>query len=191
MLSAFFISMDHHIIRSFISYQVPEEWIEKLKTIFNDLTFALIGYIKAQAILITITFTELFIAFNLIGIRFSLVLAIIVSIVDALPILGTGTVLIPWAVISALTGHFNTAIYLVITYAVILSVRQMIEPKLVSFQIGIHPLLTLLAMYTGFGIIGCWGLLLGPITLVILKNVLAQLLAKGIFKDLVKENNIK
>lgn len=101
----------------------------------------------------------------------------IISIVDALPILGTGTILIPWAIYSFLTGNVRMGLSLFILYCIVLIVRQLIEPKIVSEQIGIHPLLTLIAMYTGLNLLGFFGLIIGAITLLLLKNILM-----GIFK---------
>lgn len=105
--------------------------------------------------------------------------------VDALPIVGAGTVMIPWAGISALNGDLKLAISVFILYIVIMIARQIIEPKLVSSKIGIHPIFTLIAMYTGFKIIGVLGLFIGPIVLIILKNIFSTMIDNGIFKTIL------
>lgn len=99
---------------------------------------------------------------------------------------GSGTVLIPWAICSGLNGNFSLGISLIIIYAIILVTRQLIEPKIVSNKIGIHPIFTLIAMYTGFKFIGILGLLIGPIILIILKNVYENTIDDGIVKSILK-----
>jgi predicted PurR-regulated permease PerM len=134
---------------------------------------------------------ELLIAFsilNLIGFKFENViwLSIVIAIIDILPILGVGTVLIPWFIWSFITGETALGIALLIVYLVILVIRQFIEPKLVSDQLGIHPIITLIAMYAGFKLVGFSGLILGPIALAVLRCVYADQIKKGLFKSLVE-----
>ena len=99
---------------------------------------------------------------------------------------GSGTVLIPWAICSGLNGNLNLGISLIIIYAIILITRQLIEPKIVSNKIGIHPIFTLIAMYTGFKFTGIIGLLIGPIILIVLKNIYENMIDDGIVKSILK-----
>lgn len=92
--------------------------------------------------------------------------------------------MIPWAVIAALNGDINLGIAIIIIYAIILVVRQLVEPRIVSNKIGIHPIFTLIAMYTGFKIIGVLGLFVGPIVLIILKNIFSVSIENGIIKSI-------
>lgn len=92
--------------------------------------------------------------------------------------------MIPWAVISSLNGDIKLGIALIIIYAIILIVRQLVEPRIVSSKIGIHPIFTLIAMYTGFRIIGLVGLFVGPIVLIILKNIFSVSIENGIIKSI-------
>jgi len=92
--------------------------------------------------------------------------------------------MIPWAVISSLNGDIKLRIALEIIYSITLIVRQLVEPKIVSNKIGIHPIFTLIAMYTGFRIIGILGLFLGPIILIILKNIFSVNIENGIIKSI-------
>ena len=92
--------------------------------------------------------------------------------------------MIPWAVIAALNGDINLGIAIIIIYAIILVVRQLVEPRIVSNNIGIHPIFTLIAMYTGFRIIGVLGLFVGPIVLIILKNIFSVSIENGIIKSI-------
>ena len=130
---------------------------------------------KAYAIIITITFCELSLGLfllTLMGIYDSgyiFVIAILTAIIDIVPVLGTGTVLIPWAVISLLNGNYPMAIGLIVMYACITVIRQIIEPKLVAAQLGIPAFLTIVSMFIGSQIFGVLGIFILPITIVMLK----------------------
>lgn len=190
-LASFFISCDNKKIYDSLAMHIPNNWLNRVESLVNDLFKALGGYIRAQCIMICITFTELFIAFNIFNVDYALILAIVISIVDALPILGTGTVLLPWAVFNILTGNYTFAVCLVVLYLFVLAVRQLIEPKVVGTQIGIYPLLTLAAMYAGVQITGnVLGLIVGPIVLIIVKNVLSQIYEKGMLRNLFEKKDL-
>jgi len=183
-LATFFISSDTQFISESLEKHLPTKWLHKISKIMNDLFAALGGYVKAQCIMMSITCFELFIFFTFYRIEYALILAIVIAIIDALPILGTGTVLIPWALFNLATGNYRMGIYLVILYLFVTVVRQLIEPKVVGTQIGIYPLLTLIAMYTGVRTIGVFGLIVGPIVLIILKSILSGIYKRGMIKDL-------
>lgn len=92
--------------------------------------------------------------------------------------------MIPWAILCAINGDLNLGIAIIILLVIMSVIRQLLEPKLVSKNIGIHPIFTLIAMYTGFKVIGVKGLLIGPIVLIIFKNIFANLIDKGVFKTI-------
>lgn len=92
--------------------------------------------------------------------------------------------MIPWAILCAINGDLNLGIAIIILLVIMSVIRQLLEPKLVSKNIGIHPIFTLIAMYTGFKVIGVMGLLFGPIVLIIFKNIFANLIDKGVFKTI-------
>lgn len=185
IVAIYFLSSDRDRISNYFRSQFPDAWVDKAISIKNDMFAAMFGYLRALLILMSITFTELFIGFSIIGVKYALLLAFIVSIVDALPVLGTGTVLIPWAIYSFFAGNVKMGFSVLILYIIVLIVRQMIEPKIVSKQIGIYPLLTLMAMYAGLKFFGVAGLILGPITLLLLKNILSGMLKNRSIKEIV------
>ena len=92
--------------------------------------------------------------------------------------------MIPWAIIESINGDLKLGIALIIIYAIILISRQLLEPKIVGNKIGIHPIFTLIAMYTGFRLIGVIGLFAGPIVLIILKNIFSVNIENGIIKSI-------
>ena len=135
----------------------------------------LFKYIRSYALILSITFAELMIGFGIMhfitGLQNIFLLALLIAVFDILPIVGTGTILIPWAIISLIIGDYASAICLLVIYAVITVVRQFIEPKIVGQQVGLHPVATLLAMIVGSRLFGGLGLLGVPIALAIIKDL--------------------
>ena len=192
ILSTFFISLDKKKIMTFLEQQFPETWIKKVYNIKREMFNVLGSYIRAQIILMTICFFELLISFNLLSflkfnLPYPLIFSIIICIIDALPILGAGAVLLPWSLISFATGDIRLGLALLGIYFLVLSVRQMLEPKLISQNLGVHPLVTLISMYSGFKFFGVIGFLIGPVVMIILKNVFSRELEIGFFREIFTE----
>lgn len=178
IMSLYFICTDKIYILDFMEQYMPAKLIQRIAIQIKQISKSLGGYLKAQATLIGVTFGISLIGlyiFKFIGmnIKYPLLMALAIAFVDALPILGAGSVIIPWAIISALNGDLQLGISIVILWIGMSVTRQFLEPKIVSEKIGIHPIFTLIAMYTGFKIIGIIGMLIGPIVLIILKNIFA------------------
>ena len=185
IMATYFMSSDREKISAVFERHLPESWIHRILNIKNDMFSALFGYLRAALIIMSITFTELFIGFSIIGVRYSLLLAFLIAIIDALPVLGTGGVLIPWAVYSFVTNDIRMGVSILVLYVVVLVVRQIVEPKVVGHQIGVYPLLTLTAMYIGLQIVGFAGLILGPITFLLIRNIIIAIYKNRRFKDII------
>lgn len=171
LAATFFMSRDRNRISAFIYKQIPSSWRGKLRFVKDDMILALIGFIKAQAILMTITFFELLIGYLILGVRYAFFFALVTAIIDILPVLGTGTVLIPTAIFYLITGNLPRALGFIVLYLVITAIRQSIEPKIVGDSLGLHPLVTLMSMYIGLQLFGVIGLFLGPIAMIVLKTL--------------------
>lgn len=189
VLATYFICTEKFYILDKLEHHVPKPWIKKANIKIKKITSTLGKYLKAEVIMICITFIIVLIGmymFRFIGfnITYPLLLALAIGFVDALPILGAGTVLIPWSIIEAINGDLKFGIALILLYAITILTKQLLEPKIVSSEIGIHPIFTLIAMYTGVRFMGILGLLVGPIVLIILKNVYSNLLKEGIIKSI-------
>ena len=188
-LSLYFMCVDKVYMLDQFEHHMPKSWARKIGGHIREIIKTLGGYLKAESILVIISFIILLIGLytiKLIGfnIKFPLIAAIGIGFVDALPIFGSGTVMLPWSIISAINGDINLGISIFILWIIISVTRQLIEPKIVSGQIGIHPIFTLISMYTGFKIIGLGGMLVGPIVLIILKNIFATIIDDGVFKSI-------
>ncbi len=138
--------------------------IRKVKEIFVTSVFKL-G--KGYAILMLMTFAELLAGFYLLGIKHALLLAALTAMIDILPVLGTGTVLVPWAAVLFILGDIGTAGGITVLYAVITVIRNFAEPRIIGGQMGINPLFTLLAMFIGIKLFGVAGIFLLPVALIV------------------------
>lgn len=185
LLATLFLVTDRRKLSMYVHDIFPKRFVRKISNIFRGIVNSLAQYIKSQFIMIGITFIELLIAFFILKQEYPFTLALVIAIIDALPIVGVGGVLIPWGVYSAITGDMSLAIGLLITYAVIIILRQLIEPRIVSNNLGVHPFLTLISMYIAFKIFGIVGLIIGPIVMVIFKNIFSQLFEHGYLKNII------
>lgn len=171
LLSIFFMTRDYVVIHKFIAAQIPHSMREKSKILKEDLMTALGGYVRTQLILMCITISICLIGFLLLGVNSAIILAITIGIVDALPIFGSGLFLVPWAIYNVILGQYSIGIGLAGIYGLIVIVRQVVEPRILSNQIGIYTLVTIMAMYVGFRTIGVFGLILGPIVVIVVQTL--------------------
>ena len=119
-----------------------------------------------------IIFAMLLVGFIILHVDYALLLAGIFAVIDLLPVLGVGTMLIPWSIFCLLTKQTGLGIGLIIMYGVITVVRQYAEPKIIGSNLGIHPLLTLVSMYAGVEFLGFFGLIIGPVTVIFIKGII-------------------
>lgn len=185
IVSLYFLLSDKFSILDKLEFQFSKRFVYKVRYKLEKITNALIGYVKAEIILVLISFTIVLIGLNiykLIGmdVKYPLLFASIIGIVDALPILGSGFIMIPWSVILFINKNTSLGFSILGLYLVVLCLKQILEPKIVSNKIGVHPLFTLIAMYTGFKLLGFIGIIVGPIVLIIFKVVFENLLDKGL-----------
>lgn len=131
-------------------------------------------YLRACFLLGLLTFLQTFIGLALLRVPYAFILALLIALVDFLPLLGTGIILIPWAVVSLLLGEIKLGIGLLILYAVSSVIRQILEPKLIGEGLGLHPLLSLAAMYAGLRLFGVWGMILAPLVTAGVKSVVGE-----------------
>lgn len=171
VVASCYIAYDYDKIILFAKQKTPTKtWamiVDIKDTFFKNIFKMLKGYI----LLMLITFSELTIGLLLIGQSNAILLAAIICVIDILPVLGTGAVVIPWAIISLFTGNIWKAIGLIIMYILITIIRNFLEPKVIGNQVGLHPLITLLSMFCGLKLLGIIGLFGFPITLIVLNDL--------------------
>lgn len=162
LLAGYFILAGKPTIATFLQKQIPPHRLPALKKTTQQLKNALVGWLKTQGILMAVTFSLLAAGFLLIGVDAALLLAAGIALLDALPVFGTGTVLLPWGLFCALNGELRRAASLAVLYVLLWLIRSLLEPKLIANRAGLHPLAALLAMYLGFSLFGVPGLILAP-----------------------------
>lgn len=163
VLSAFMISARLPRLRQAAAQRIPQQWQQACRSGLTELRVALWGWVSAQLKLSAITFLQLLAGFWLLRIPHGAIWAFAVTLVDAFPVLGTGTVLLPWSAICLIQGQSLRAAGLVGLYALVWLVRSMLEPKLLGKELGLDPLVTLFAMFAGGKLLGLPGLILAPL----------------------------
>lgn len=171
VISSFIFTLDLHRIEGFLKRQMGDRTLAIYENILYTTGHTAFRFIRAYVIIISVTFIELSIAFMLLGFGNPLILAIIIALFDALPVVGTGTIMIPWALYTLVVGDLGMALKLSITYLIITVVRQSIEPKVVGNQIGLHPILVIMGLYVGARLFGFAGMFLLPLIIVVLKKL--------------------
>lgn len=163
IFSTVFLVADYERIAAFTSQNLPQGVKKLLKNIRIYLTDTLFVVIRSYAAIMFLTFTELSILFAVFGIEKPVLKAAVIALLDILPILGTGGIMIPWAVTSLVLGYTGLGIQLFIIYGIVTVVRNYVEPKIVGAQLGLHPIITLVAMFVGLRLFGIWGLFGFPV----------------------------
>lgn len=146
-------------------------YIDYLREVLNMSSIGIKGYIKAQIKLMIITFLILSIGLYFIGIDKFILKAFGIAIVDIFPVLGSGIVMIPWAISFFVRNSINTGVYIILLYISLVIIRQIIEPKILGDSIGLRPIYTLAATILGSLFLGPFGVILGPIVAIILNSI--------------------
>ena len=181
VLALFFTLTSYDEIKEMLRQNAPPQII-KAGEIFRKSVFSSFGHwLRCESILCFITFLQLLLGFFLLHLSYPLLYAFLITIVDALPIFGTGTILIPWAILSFLFGHHMRAIILLLLFATTSLIRSCLQPHLMSEKSSLPPLASLLAMYLGFCSFGISGMVLFPVFL---------LLGEQIFRSVKKRERM-
>lgn len=175
LIASVYFSMDLENINAAVLNILPKPWAEGAKRAKAGVLKTVFAYLRAYLLLMALTFGVLLLGFLLFRIPYALLLSFISALVDFLPILGVGAVLVPWGLFCLLFGQTARGAALLALYAVAVVVRQIAEPKIVGERLGIPPLLTLVYLYAGLRIFGFWGIFIGPALGVVLRG------CRGIF----------
>lgn len=168
VIATFYFAIDIDLFNDKVVSLLPSEVNLFLRGMKSKIAFGLKRYFKAYLILFLITFAELFVGFLILGVDYSFVLAILIAFVDFLPVFGTPAVLLPWAIVLLFMKEYFMGIGMLILLGVIMVVRQVIEPKILGKNLGVHPLLTLITIYIGYELFGFFGMVFLPIAVLIL-----------------------
>ena len=175
IISSCFMTTGYDGIVTFIKNQVPSEKRRTLSTVKELFFSSILKMIKSYLLIICITFVEMFVGLTVLRLigaykgEYVATVAIAVALIDIFPVLGTGTVLIPWAIISFIMGNIGMGIGLIVLYAVITVIRQIIEPKLVAANLGLPPVVTIMCMYIGLQLFSVLGIFIMPLLVTMIK----------------------
>lgn len=167
ILGSFFISKNWYSLKQRLFQLLPAVVKESGGVVLGDLKKAFVGFIRAQLTLITLTAIIVLLGLMILRVNYALTLALLIGFVDLLPYLGVGAIMVPWIVYLFIIGNYKLAIGLSILYLVIIVVRNFLEPKIYASNIGLDPLVTLIALFVGLKLFGFLGLIIGPTATVI------------------------
>lgn len=171
VVATFFMTLDYDRISVFLKKIIPSKWrvnVQKGKDYAKNVLFI---YLKSYSILFSLTFAELSIGFLILDIPYAVILGLVIAVFDILPVLGTGGILLPWAAVLVVIKHGYLAVGILVLYLVITVIRNILEPKIVGKQIGLHPLATLIAMFLGLKLVGVVGMVAFPVALAVFINM--------------------
>ncbi len=171
LLSGFFFAAELPDLKKLWEKKVPQSWRKKWETVPNKLKGTVFCWLKAQSKLMLITFLVLTAGFLILGLDYPLLLGSAIALIDALPVLGSGLILIPWSLLQFLAGNTFCGVGLLCIYGAAALIRTALEPRLLGRQMGLDPLLTLLALYAGYHFFGILGMILFPMGAMFLKQV--------------------
>lgn len=170
VLAVYFTSLRYPEILAFLKRQLPPAWQLKCRDAARCFRVTILKWLRAELLLLLTTFAILLAGFWWMGLEYALLAAVFTALIDALPVLGTGTVLLPWAAGCCIAGDTGRALALLALYAAVTLVHSLLEPRLLAGQADLPPISALLAMYAGFHFMGVGGMILAPVLLLLLKQ---------------------
>lgn len=171
VLAVFFTLTAYPQVMAFLRRQLPARWRGRAGGVKASVLDTLGKWLRAECILLLVTFLQLLAGLVLLRQEYALLLALLIALIDALPVFGTGTVLLPWAAVLCVAGDVPRGIAMAALYAVIAVVRSVLEPKVMAAQVGLPPLVALAAMYVGFRVMGVAGMVLLPLAVLVVKQL--------------------
>lgn len=169
IIASFLCTLDYYKVTGFIMRQFPERVQEIIINVKQNIFGTIVKFLKAYSILMFVTFIQLSVGLTIFNIPNAITFAAIFSMLDVLPAIGVGGLLIPWSIIEFIKGNYDLAIGLLVIYGIISIVRSILEPKVIGKQIGLNPLITLTSMFLGAEILGFFGIFIFPIIATIIK----------------------
>ena len=168
-VSTVYFCLDLETVNSTVKKILPPRVCERMVEFKNKFLVTMLKYVRSYMILMLITFLMMIFGFLIMKIPFAILLAFAVALLDALPLIGVGTVIIPWGIFELLFGSFSRGIGLLVLFLVSWVIRQFLEPRIVGKSLGIHPIISLVLIYLGFAFFGVVGLLIVPFSTVIIE----------------------
>ncbi|GBG11401.1 sporulation integral membrane protein YtvI [Paenibacillus sp. MY03] len=167
LVAVYMFSFSLNTMKASVLSFFDESSRSQVDQVLNNLRKSIFGFLRSQIILSGMTYILSLIGLLILGIKYPMAIALLIIIVDILPILGTGSVLVPWASYLLLTGDIYTGIGLIVLFLVITVFRRIVEPKILGDSVGIGALPALISLYVGFKLVGVIGVFIGPLVVII------------------------
>jgi sporulation integral membrane protein YtvI len=183
VMASYFITGDYPRLRFLLTDRMPDDARDFFGSVRDIFVSAFGGYIKSQLLLSLGVFLILTVGFVVMGQPYGLLLAALLAVLDFIPIVGAGTIMVPWAVVDVIRGSFAEAAELMVIWGIIVLFRRVAEPKILGDQTGLSPILSLVGIYAGMKVGGVLGMVLGPLLILVFLN----LVKLGIFHPLAED----
>lgn len=184
IMGAYFITADYPHYRFLVTDRMPSGVRDFFSHVKHTALGAFAGYVRAEVIISIGVFAILLVGFLLIRQPYAVLLALLLAVLDFIPIIGSGTVMVPWAILDLMTGNWFHAVGLMVVWGIICVFRRVAEPKAVGSQTGLSPILSLVSMYVGMQLAGVLGMILGPVLFLVILNVCRTGIFDGLAADL-------
>ena len=168
LISLVYFCIDLEKINSAIKAILPQKWVKSLSSFRTSAFSVTLKYLRSYLIILIITFVIMLLGFLLLGVQNSPLIALLVALLDILPIIGVGTILLPWSIFELAGGSITRGVGLILLFLVNTTVRQFSEPRIVGKSVDLHPVLTLVLIYSGYALFGIVGIALVPVFAVII-----------------------
>ena len=178
LIAGYYFCVDWERVQGVLFSLLPKCLRERMKGAKSNGRTLLLRYIKAYLWLLLITFALLFAGLLILRVDYAFLLALLIAVLDLLPVLGVGTVLLPWGLVMLLMRRFYVGFGLILLYLIIVLIRQVLEPRLIGKSLGLHPLVMLFASYAGFCLFGVLGMILGPVVAIPVKYLFEKMAKK-------------
>ena len=172
LISLVYFSLDYDKISAFVKSYLPKNLSELLSRLRSSIVLVLKKYVLSYSLILMITYATLLVGLLLLGVEHAAVVAFFIALLDVLPIIGVGTVLIPWSIYELAIGDSALGIGLILLFLANAVIRQISEPKIVGKSLDLHPIITLITLYVGYALFGLWGMLLLPVAAVCISTAL-------------------
>ena len=184
LMATYFLTADYPYIRARAAGSLGDGLLNFCRQVRATALGAFGGYLKAEILLSVGVFFILLAGFMLTGQPYSLLLALGLAVLDFIPIVGSGTVMVPWAVVALVVGDYAAAAQIMAIWGIVALFRRVMEPKFVGDQTGLSPILSLVSIYVGMKVAGVLGMILGPIVLLVVLNLAGMGMFRGLHADL-------
>ncbi len=171
LVGTFYMSADKERVWKYIRSLLPEKYAKRSSEVRTSILRAVLSQLRAAMIMMAVIFGELSVGFMVMGLDYAILFALIIAVLDALPVLGAGLFLIPMFIYGLAFGQVSLAVGGAVLYLLTIFLRQLLEPRIIGRQLGLYPLATMMAMYAGLHAMGFLGMLLGPMMLLLCKVV--------------------